>query len=132
MRAFASQPKNSGARHAAALALLVVFSLLFVSRSFAFVVTAQQRAACAPDVYRLCSSEIPNVSKIIDCMRHEKANLSPGCRAVVDAAEEQYAKRSVLPPESVWCQFGAASQSPADADWLKWCGPAAAHYKSTP
>ena len=127
MRLFASQAQNFGARHATALALLVVFSLAFSSPSFAFVVTAQQRAACAPDVYRLCSSEIPNVSKIIDCMRHEKDNLSPGCRAVVDAAEEQYAKRSVLPPESIWCQFGAASQSPGEADWLKWCGPAAQH-----
>jgi hypothetical protein len=127
MRLLASQAPNFGPRHAMAPALLMVFCLAFASRSFAFVVTAQQRAACGPDVYRLCSSEIPNVSKIIDCMRHEKANLSPGCRAVVDAAEEQYAKRSVLPPESIWCQFGGASQSPGEAEWLKWCGPTAVH-----
>lgn len=44
--------------------------------------TAEQRAACTPDAFRLCSSEIPNVSKIIACMQKNNAQLSPACRAV--------------------------------------------------
>lgn len=44
--------------------------------------TAEQRAACTPDAFRLCSSEIPNVSKIVACMQAKKAQLSPACRAV--------------------------------------------------
>ena len=108
---------------AAAAALVVAVS----SPSLAFVVTAQQRAACAPDVYRLCADDIPNVAKIIACVRREKANLSPACRAVVDAAEQQYASRSIEPPENAWCQFAGAVKSETEADWLKWCGSAAQH-----
>jgi hypothetical protein len=38
--------------------------------------TDEQRAACTPDVFRLCSSEIPNVDHIIVCMTVKKASLS--------------------------------------------------------
>ncbi len=44
--------------------------------------TAEQRAACTPDAFRLCGAEIPNVPKIIACMKRKKAELSPACRAV--------------------------------------------------
>jgi hypothetical protein len=44
--------------------------------------TAEQRQACTPDVFRLCSSEIPNVAKITACMRAKRASLSPACKAV--------------------------------------------------
>ena len=44
--------------------------------------TAEQRAACTPDAFRLCSSEIPNVDRIVACMKRQKANLSSACRAV--------------------------------------------------
>jgi len=46
--------------------------------------TSEQRAACTPDVFRLCSSEIPNVDGIIACMKAKKSSLSPACRAVFD------------------------------------------------
>ncbi len=46
--------------------------------------TAEQRAACTPDVFRLCASHIPSVSAITACMRKEKPNLSAGCKAVFD------------------------------------------------
>jgi len=36
------------------------------------------------DAFRLCSSEIPNISKITACMIKHRAQLSVGCRAVVD------------------------------------------------
>ena len=41
-----------------------------------------QRAACTPDVFRLCSSEIPNVDHIVVCLNVKKASLSPACKAV--------------------------------------------------
>jgi hypothetical protein len=33
---------------------------------------------------RLCGAEIPNVERIIACMKANKVNLSPGCRSVFD------------------------------------------------
>ena len=45
--------------------------------------TAAQ-AACTLDAFRLCGAEIPNVERIIACMKANKANLSPGCRSVFD------------------------------------------------
>ena len=48
-------------------------------------VTAEERAACKPDVFRLCASEIPNVGRIIACMKRERSNLSPACSAAVEA-----------------------------------------------
>jgi hypothetical protein len=44
--------------------------------------TDEQQAACTPDVYRLCSSEIPNVDHILQCMNAKKTSLSPACKAV--------------------------------------------------
>jgi hypothetical protein len=116
-------------RFVARPARVVMLVMAFPSTSFAFVVTAEQRAACAPDVYRLCSSDIPNVGKIIVCMKREKPNLSPACRAVVEAAEETIATRSVATLDDEWCQFDKATensgqQDPTQQDWRKWCGAA--------
>jgi hypothetical protein len=41
-----------------------------------------QRRLCTGDVFRLCSSEIPDVARITACMRRQRANLSQGCRSV--------------------------------------------------
>ena len=55
----------------------------FSTSSFA-VGTPEQRAACTPDAFRLCSSEIPNIPKITACMMKHRADLSSGCRSVMD------------------------------------------------
>ncbi len=44
--------------------------------------TLAQRAACRPDVYRLCAGEIPNVRAITACLRKNHSRLSEGCAAV--------------------------------------------------
>jgi hypothetical protein len=44
--------------------------------------TEQQQMACTPDVWRLCSSQIPDVNRIVACLRANTQNLSDGCRAV--------------------------------------------------
>jgi hypothetical protein len=65
-----------------ALALVASFSALASRASFAFSAEAQQM--CSGDAFRLCSSEIPNIPKITACMIRQRANLSSGCRTVLD------------------------------------------------
>ena len=50
--------------------------------------TAEQRRACTPDAFRLCSSHIPNVDAIVGCMRANKSKLSPACRVVFDKSDK--------------------------------------------
>ena len=66
--------------------LKIVSSLAFClamlpASSHAFSQDDQQRL-CTGDVFRLCSSEIPNRARIIACMHRQKASLSHGCRSV--------------------------------------------------
>jgi hypothetical protein len=63
------------------LACALSFSALS-TQSFAFSAEAQQM--CTGDAFRLCSSEIPDVSRITACMMKQRASLSTGCRAVMD------------------------------------------------
>jgi hypothetical protein len=63
-------------------AFAVSFSALSSSASFAFSAEAQQM--CTSDAFRLCSSEIPNIPAITACMYKHKADLSTGCRTVMD------------------------------------------------
>ena len=64
-------------------ALVIGVSLTsFTARSHAEIATAEQRAACTPDAFRLCSSEIPNIPAITACMKKNFSNLSPACKAV--------------------------------------------------
>jgi hypothetical protein len=50
--------------------------------------TAEQRRACTPDAFRLCSQHIPNIPAITACMTANKSKLSPDCRAAFDQAEK--------------------------------------------
>jgi hypothetical protein len=69
-------------RRAAMIAAFAVsFSALSTS-SYAHSAEAQQM--CMGDAFRLCSSDIPDVSKVTACMMKNRANLSTGCRAVMD------------------------------------------------
>ena len=66
-------------------ALVLAASLMsFTAANAAEVATAEQRAACTPDAFRLCSSEIPNIPAITACMRKNRSNLSAACKAVFD------------------------------------------------
>lgn len=48
--------------------------------------TPEQRAACAPDAFRLCASYIPDATNVEACLRQRKSDLSEGCRAVFEHA----------------------------------------------
>ena len=51
--------------------------------------TPEQRMACTPDVFRLCSGFIPNADEITICLRKKNAVLSDACRAALAAGPEQ-------------------------------------------
>ena len=44
--------------------------------------TAEDEAACTPDVMKLCQQHVPNRQNIIACMVENKRNLSAECHAV--------------------------------------------------
>jgi hypothetical protein len=44
--------------------------------------TAAERAACRPDVYRLCAGEIPSRTRIVACLARKRSQLSPACAEV--------------------------------------------------
>lgn len=69
-----------------ALAILAGASPFCSAQAGYPAVTLQQRLACTPDAFRLCSSQIPHAGQVIVCMLAKKASLSPGCRAVFDEA----------------------------------------------
>jgi hypothetical protein len=51
--------------------------------------TWEQQMACTPDVWRLCGDQIPDVSRIVACLRHNTPQLSSNCRAVFESSAEQ-------------------------------------------
>jgi hypothetical protein len=54
--------------------------------------TWEQQMACTPDVWRLCSGQIPDVERIVACLRQNTPQLSDGCRAV-------FASNNQVPPQ---------------------------------
>jgi len=59
--------------------------------------TWEQQMACTPDVWRLCSDQVPDVTRIVACLRQNTPQLSNNCRAVfesqADARQQQPAGR---------------------------------------
>ena len=86
--------------------------------------TEAQRQACTGDVFRLCSSDIPNVDRIVACLKTNKAKLSPPCQAVF-GTETASATRSIATPEEDWCAFTVGNTDPVHQNWKTWCGSAA-------
>lgn len=94
---------------------LVVLSRIVPSLALAIATTAvvapassqeyrgtwEQQMACTPDVWRLCSDQVPDVSRIVACLRQNTPQLSNNCRAVFEsqanAQPQQPAGRAVQP-----------------------------------
>ena len=85
---------NVALRTFVSLAVLIVTYAIFQTIAFAERGTSQQREACTPDVFRLCSSEIPDPDRIVVCLKRKISQLSDQCRGVLDVREE-LAKRPV-------------------------------------
>ncbi len=47
--------------------------------------TSEQQMACTPDVWRLCSDQIPDRDRIVSCLRQNTPQLSGACRAVFES-----------------------------------------------
>jgi len=47
--------------------------------------TWEQQMACTPDVWRLCSEQIPDTGRIVACLRQNTPQLSNNCRAVFES-----------------------------------------------
>jgi hypothetical protein len=60
--------------------------------------TMEQQMACTPDVWRLCSDQIPDVDRIVACLQRNTPNLSTGCRAVFQANNSVPQQQPVPPP----------------------------------
>ena len=66
--------------------------------------TMEQQMACTPDVWRLCSDQIPDVNRIVACLQQNTPQLSSACRAVFQSNNQAQPQqpvprgRSVPPP----------------------------------
>jgi hypothetical protein len=79
--------------------------------------TMEQQMACTPDVWRLCSDQIPDSGRIVACLRHNAPLLSDGCRAVFDTSnrvDQPPHGRRRPPPEA-----GPQDQPPRSDDWFR-------------
>jgi hypothetical protein len=50
--------------------------------------TWEQQMACTPDVWRLCGAQVPDVGRIVACLRRNTEQLSRPCRAVFAQGDE--------------------------------------------
>jgi hypothetical protein len=88
--------------------------------------TEAQRQACTGDVFRLCSSDIPNVDRIVACLKRERSKLSPACQAVFGSETASATRSIVVAGETQeWCTFAPGATDAVNQNWKNWCGPAA-------
>src|SRR5258706_3528403 len=59
--------------------------------------TGEQQMACTPDVWRLCGAAIPDVDRIVACLRRNTAQLSEPCRAVIEPTANSPRRRDDQP-----------------------------------
>jgi hypothetical protein len=110
------------------LALMISLAMSLHSTSSFALGTDDQRAACTPDVFRLCGADIPDVDRIVACLKKEKPNLSKDCGAVFNARPTRASATGLLLiHENRWCRFGTGAQDSVQQNWVAWCGPAARH-----
>jgi len=57
--------------------------------------TAEQRAACTSDAFRLCAGYIPDPTNVEACLRQRKSDLSDACRAVFENAAAAASVRTI-------------------------------------
>ncbi len=60
--------------------------------------TYEQQMACTPDVWRLCSDQIPDVGRIVACLRQNTPQLSGACRAVFESSNAVPPPGRPVPP----------------------------------
>jgi hypothetical protein len=58
--------------------------------------TPDERRACTPDAFRLCSAYIPDSDEITACLRAKNAELSEPCRKIISAGIKPSEKNGIL------------------------------------
>jgi hypothetical protein len=78
------RPVGIGRGAGAGIAALAFMLGLFVADPAAAQSRGSQsdQQACTPDVFRLCSADIPDEKRIVACLVRSRAQLSPACRTV--------------------------------------------------
>jgi hypothetical protein len=71
--------------HRIALACALSIAATGVAGSQEYRGTWEQQMACTPDVWRLCSDQVPDVNRIVACLQQNTPQLSNGCRAVFES-----------------------------------------------
>ena len=71
------------------LSLAIALNVVAPASSQEYRGTWEQQMACTPDVWRLCADQIPDVSRIVTCLRQNTPQLSNNCRAVFESNAEQ-------------------------------------------
>ena len=54
--------------------------------------------ACTPDVMRLCGDQIPDVNRIVACLRQNTPSLGNSCRAVFESSASAEQQPTRVPP----------------------------------
>jgi hypothetical protein len=67
-----------------AIAMGCAISVQSVALSQEYRGTWEQQSACTPDVWRLCGAQIPDVDRIVACLRRNTPQLTDRCRAVFE------------------------------------------------
>ena len=81
--------------------------------------TWEQQMACTPDVWRLCSDQIPDASRIVACLRQNTPQLSNNCRAVFESqANAQQQPNSRMPQQQTAPRGRAAQPQPAPRPYV--------------
>jgi hypothetical protein len=82
-----NQKKGHGMRaQRIVLGLALLIAATGAASSEEYRGTWEQQMACTPDVWRLCSDQIPDVNRIVTCLRQNTPQLSNGCRAVFESS----------------------------------------------
>ena len=68
--------RNIGIRALGVALAALVAALPSAGRAY----TPEEQAACQPDAFRLCGSEIPDIERVKACMVARRAQLSPECK----------------------------------------------------
>ncbi len=75
--------RDGRARHEAALLAALILSAAAGPTRAADTGTSEERKACIPDVLKHCGDVIPDVDRIIACLREKLRDLIAACRVVV-------------------------------------------------
>ena len=70
--------------HTSRIALLFAIACAATALSARPTLASEAQQMCTGDAMRLCGHEVPNVQRITACMVRNRAQVSPGCRAVMD------------------------------------------------